>query len=145
MKNPVNKIPLKIEEVKKAIAKHGGIQPAAAHFKVSHHVIRRVLAEGGEHSVPSKPTPRAQRKTLGDFQKSFDKSFIVPERIKAGIGKYLHGGFWEHDQNFRELCRVPANLWHRFREQFDEYQIRVDGKVVWAEPETIEKMREMTL
>lgn len=144
MKSPANKINISIGKVRAAIERAGTMTRAAVELKVSHHVLRRILAESGECKALA-PRAKAKRKTLDDFRTAYDKSFIVPARIKAGVEKYLAGGYWETDQNFRELCRVPPHLWRRYADGFEQYQIRVDGKILWAEPDMIDKMREMTL
>lgn len=87
------------------------------------------------------------KKTLADFKAAHDKSFIVPQKIKAGIDALGKDG-WEYEAEFIKSSGVNQNDISKFREQFTDFVvlIRQDGreKRVWAGSKTLaDKLREM--
>lgn len=87
------------------------------------------------------------KKTLADFKAAHDKSFIVPQRIKAGIEKIGADG-WEYEADFVKLSGVNQNDIAKFREQFVDnvVLIKQDGRErrVWAGSKALAtKLREM--
>lgn len=89
----------------------------------------------------------APPKNLGDFRALHDKSFVVPNKIKAGLEKLGKDG-WEYEAQFQKLCEVNNIDFARFRDQFIDFWIVVggerQGKRVWAGSKaTAEKMRAM--
>lgn len=86
-------------------------------------------------------------KKLADFRAVHDKSFVVPNKITAGLDKLGKDG-WEYEPEFMKLCGVNANDFAKFREQFEEFYVMVggskNGKRVWAGSKPLAaKMREM--
>lgn len=72
-------------------------------------------------------------KDLAAFRAVHDKSFIVPERIKAGLAAL--GDSWEYEQEFVRRCNLSLADFSRYREQFSEFCVEIGGKStrrVWA-------------
>jgi hypothetical protein len=110
----------------------------------------------GDRDKNTAPTKKYAKKTrtynrkkgLGGFQEMFDKSVIIPTAIEEGIEKFLVTSEgepdWMYDDEFREKCKVSITNWRRYANEFQELQVKVDGKVVWGHPDIIEEMREVT-
>jgi len=110
---------------------------------------------GSREPLPEKkPAPinprvsaeRSQHPTgLAGFRKLYDKSLIVPEKIKEKISTYLKEKGWEHDEQFRQVCGIRQVDWRKYRDEFSHLQVRVDGRLIWGHPEIIDEMREVVL
>lgn len=97
--------------------------------------------------TPPKISPPKNAKTLADFRAIHDKSFVVPQKIKAGLEALGKEG-WEYEMDFMRLCGVSSTDFAAFREDFVEYYVIVGGsrsaKRIWAGSKaTAEKMRSM--
>lgn len=95
--------------------------------------------------MAKKSTSKAR--SLDDFRKTHDKSYVVPEKIKAGLAKLGKDG-WEYESDFIRICGVSQQDFSRFRSQFEDYFLLVGGrnhpKRVWAgSVELAAKMTEM--
>lgn len=85
-------------------------------------------------------------KSLQEFRQQFDKGFIVPQKIRAGL-KALAGG-WEYEVNFAKLAGVNLSDLAAFRDQFSDYWVALAGESrgrrAWAATPSLAKaMREM--
>ena len=89
----------------------------------------------------------SKKKSLADFKAAHDKSFIVPNKIKAGLATLGTDG-WEYESDFYKSAGVPPQDLAKFRQQFTDNVVIVknNGKElrVWAGSKALaDKMREM--
>jgi len=94
-----------------------------------------------------KISPPKNAKTLADFRAIHDKSYVVPQKIKAGLEALGKEG-WEYEMDFMRLCGVSSTDFASFRSDFLEHYVIVGGasspKRVWVGSKAIaEKMRGM--
>ena len=130
------------EEAQAAITKHGSQIKAAAALGVSRKTIRYAL-ETKPASTP-RPTPKPAGRSITDFRAEYDKSYIVPRKIRDGL-KALGGG-WEYEVAFAKLAGVSLADLAIFREDFAEYVVTLsrDSRRAWAgTPASAEAMRKM--
>ena len=98
-------------------------------------------------STKTAPATKIQAgKSLADFRSAHDKTFFVPEKIKAALK--LLGDGWEYDIEFSRLSGVSCSDLNRFAADFDEHTlvVTVQGKSkrVWAgTPAFANSLREM--
>ena len=81
----------------------------------------------------SKVKKSAGGKDLAAFRSAHDKSFIVPQAIRRGLGAL--GESWEYEQEFIKRCELALTDFGRFRDQFSDFYVEVGGKTkrrVWA-------------
>lgn len=91
----------------------------------------------------------SKAKSLNDFRSVHDKSFIIPQKIEAGLKKLGPDG-WEYQAEFAKLCGVN-NLadFNAYCVKFEaDYAVdtggRSRGKRAWAGSKALaEKMRSM--
>jgi len=92
------------------------------------------------------PPKKTTGKTLEDFRATHDKSFVVPNKIKAGLEK-LGPNNWEYELEFSKLAEVGLPDLGTFRDQFEDFWFVLPGrnpKRVWAGSKALAtKMREM--
>ena len=89
-------------------------------------------------------------RTIDDFQKEHDQSYIVPARINAGLAEL--GDTWEYEIDFQKRIGCNANMLSRYRDQFADYIVDVQRRPgrshstrAWAgTKKTADKLREMT-
>lgn len=90
------------------------------------------------------------KKSIADFRAAHDKSFIVPNKIKAGLDALGPDG-WEYELQFVKDIGVSVIDFSRFREQFEEFCVSVGvgtgtakAKRIWAGSKALaSKMRAM--
>jgi hypothetical protein len=81
-------------------------------------------------------TKPASKRGLDDFRKAYDKSLIVPSKIKAGLADL--GNAWESEAEFIRRCGVSQSEFGRYREPFlADHAVEVRGRGsrdvrVWA-------------
>ena len=87
---------------------------------------------------PNRPPVRVKVKTLEDFRKAHDN----PQKIRNGLAS-LRAGAYLTEEEFRQFCSIPANLWRRNAElpEFSDNHLKVAGVVHWASKSTIEEMK----
>ena len=143
----------KYQEAYEAVQKTGGNLTAAARLLgIDRHAVKRRLRKCYEQTgatiplpvaqVSAKPKANVSPRTLNEFKQKYDKSTIIPSKIREGIVTVLSRG-WLYDAEFREACGVPPGNWRRFADDFSEYHTKRDGKIIWAMPEMIEQMEAM--
>lgn len=93
-------------------------------------------------------TPRPSGKSLEAFRSAHDKSYIVPNKIRAALSKLAES--WEYEVDFAKAAGVAITDLALFRDQFEEYVVamKVTGgshkKNVWAgTPAFAAKLREL--
>lgn len=75
----------------------------------------------------------ASGKNLADFRRAHDKSFIVPQKIKAGLDSL--GAAWEYEIDFAKRCGVSTADMAAYRSQFEPFWLIADrsaNKKAWA-------------
>lgn len=137
------------QEAQAAVAKYGSQTKAARALRVSRHTISAAL-QGAVTGSTNKPiamvhAPIVQRKTLADFRQTYDKSTIVPSKVKSAL-KALGASGWEYEVPFARSAGVSMSDLGNFREMFAEYIVTLnrENKRAWAgSPATAKVMREM--
>lgn len=97
-----------------------------------------------------KPAVAAATKPVGrsidEFKASYDKSYIVPGKIKAALQKLEHS--WLYEVDFAKLAGVNLADLGAFRSAFEDHVVVLSGqdrgKRVWTGTKAAAtKMREM--
>lgn len=128
------------EQAQAEVEKHGSISLAAKANKVPRSTFRRWL-RGVKRFTPAASKPG---KSLTEFRQAYDKSLIVPQRIREGL-KALGEG-WEYESQFARLAGLSLPDLGNFRDQFSDHIVvlRRDGKRAWAGTAALAaRMREM--
>lgn len=117
-------------------------QPAGIHPRISgvKAATGAVVAGGSTES----PRAAGKVKTIADFRNLYDKSTIVPTKVKSAL-KSLGGAGWEYEHLFVKMAGVSISDLSMFREQFAEHIVNLkDNKRAWAgRKETAIVLREM--
>lgn len=71
----------------------------------------------------------AKPKSIEDFRKAHDQSFIVPERFKAGI-KAMGPNGWMYMGDFMREYKINPAQGTAYRDQFSGYLHEVDKKMI---------------
>jgi hypothetical protein len=88
------------------------------------------------------PMPKGGR-SLSEFRNTYDKSTIVPSKLKAAI-KALGSQGWEYEVQFIRMAGVSPSDVGNFRDEFAEYIVATRDRRVWAgSVKTAQQMREM--
>jgi hypothetical protein len=136
-------------EALKLIKKHGS-QSAAARAAGMPGSTFRDLAFGrrsgsgaGKRKRKEKPAPIPKiKKTLGDFRASYDKAYIVPRKIKAGLSAL--GAGWEYEADFCRSIQISSRDLDAFRDEFAAYIVQVKERRIWSGSKSVaQQMREM--
>jgi hypothetical protein len=124
---------------KELISKYGTIVAAARALGMPRQTIESRLKKKQPVNLP----PAKVGRGLVEFRSTHDKSFIVPQKIKAGLQKLGEG--WEYEMAFAKIAGVSLGDLSAFRSLFDEHIVIVDRtKRAWAGTKAFaEKMREM--
>lgn len=122
---------------------------------LSEKTVRRWIQKNGSGARPGgksgavtleayKNQPGKKGKTLADFRHTYDKSTIVPAKVKAAL-KELGVTGWEYESQFHKLAGVSLMDLAMFRELFADYIVNLkDNKRAWAgSTKTANIMREM--
>ena len=81
---------------------------------------------------PAQSSSAGPRKSLAEFRQSHDKSFIVPQKIRAAL-KALGPKGWVYELEFLRLAGLCTTDLAAYRDQFEEHWLIVDRtKRVWA-------------
>lgn len=108
--------------------------------KVSYGVARRWLLG----IAKAKPVAEIRKKNLSDFRQQYDKSYIVPNRVKTALREL--GPSWEYESQFVKLVGVTLADLGNVGEQFIEHVVVLgrDGRRAWAGTvATAEAMKKM--
>jgi hypothetical protein len=145
MSNELTKAEL--ERTKKALeAASGNTFAAAKALGIAESTVRdrrnRLQRKG---LAPAPETrPRAGR-TLQDFRKQYDKSYIVPTKIRAALQQLGSDG-WEYEADFAKMAGVSLTDLGRFRDEFAKHVVTLgrESRRAWAgTAAAAQKMREM--
>ena len=114
------------------VKEHGGVRAAARATGIPRSTfVKRLRKERAGHTA-GKPDARKAGRSLAEFRSEYDKDYIIPAKIKAGI-KELAGG-WEYEVAFAKLAGVSLADLSAYRDAFAYhwFPIKRDGKRVWA-------------
>lgn len=133
------------EQLKENVQRYGSISAAARALRVPRQTLSSALQEGrgiggrwpekqrADLSQPKREVaPSAPGRTFAEFRERYDKSYIVPRRIREGLAQL--GESWEYEADFARRCGVSLQDLGIFRSQFEQFVVvvRADGKRVWA-------------
>lgn len=75
----------------------------------------------------------AKTRDFNEFRAAYDKSFIVPNKIRSGLASL--GESWEPEAEFIRRCGLCTTDFARYRDEFMDHVVEVPGKQakrVWA-------------
>lgn len=91
---------------------------------------------------PATAPANRRGRTLAEFRDQFDKSTIVPKRIKTALAE-LGRSHWLYELEFQKLAGVSLADLGNFRDQFSDYVVAMRTKRAWAgSTELAAQMRE---
>ena len=135
----------------KLVKKHGGITQAAEAAGVSYKAMWRryknKMSDGG--GAPKKPmvpvAGSADRgaRSLAEFKATYDKSYIIPRAIKAGLKRL--GAGWEYETAFAKMINVSLQDLGAYRDEFAQHIVSLrEGRRAWAGRASVaDEMRKM--
>ena len=127
------------EQAQAALKKYGSLRAAAKALGVSRKTVRLRL----KGIVPKQPrttnhdprttSPKAVGFTRDDFKRKYDKSFIVPHRIREAL-KQIGPNRYLPEGEFNRLAGISQTDMAAYREQFeDDYVVTVERtKRLWC-------------
>lgn len=74
--------------------------------------------------------PQASKATgrdLGEFRATFDKNYIVPQRIRAAI-EQIGKEAWVYEVELQKLAGLSVTDLAMFRDQFEDYFVTVNDR-----------------
>jgi len=89
----------------------------------------------------SKPPEKSAQKIAGFTAKDLRSKYDNVFKIREGVKK-LKAGIYLSDQQMRELCKVPINLWRACAEkaEFDKFKYKPNAKdIYWGTPQSIRR------
>lgn len=97
-------------------------------------------------AAPAQPAAKTVGRSIDEFKASYDKSYIVPSKIKAALQKLDHS--WLYEVDFAKLAGVNLADLGAFRPAFEDHVVVLSGqdrgKRVWTGTKAAAtKMREM--
>jgi hypothetical protein len=141
------------KEAKEIRAKHPTIAAAARSCGMPESTFTDVLR--GKYRTDNKAgcsgkstpatAPRLGVKSLADFRQTYDRSFIIPGKIRAAL-KALGSGGWEYEVDFCKRAGVSPHDLSTYREPFSDYFVSLgrEGRRAWAgSPGMARAMKEM--
>lgn len=128
------------------VKKHGGINEAA---RVT-HTSKKTIADAIGCALPERKNASRtsvsipmKTKSIAEFRAAYDKSYIIPRKVKAGL-KQLGSG-WEYESDFAKSIMVKLSDLSSFRDMFADHIVQLnEGRRAWAgKKSTADAMREM--
>jgi hypothetical protein len=110
---------------------------------LSFNQVRDWLVKQGKAKLIATPVT-VKAKTLSEFRNTYDKSTIVPAKVKTAIHALGSKG-WEYEVQFAKMAGVSIPDLAMFREQFADFVVVLkDNKKAWAgSVSTAKEMRAM--
>lgn len=133
-----------VENCNELLKKHGTIRAAAKSIGVAESTFRGWLNKSKSNSKSNKTTVKNVKKSIVDFKKKFDKSYIIPLRIKEGLSN-LGSLYWEYETDFSRSIGVSLSDLSAYRDSFSDHIVQLkEGRRIWAGSKKVaSKMREM--
>ena len=125
------------QDIKAAYAKYKSRRITAEKLGITESAVRRAMGyrSGGKHAPKAVFTVPAlkTKKTLADFRMLYDKSTIIPAKIKQAL-KALGAGGWELESEFARSAGVTLGDLGNFRDQFADFIVPIErgARRVWA-------------
>lgn len=73
--------------------------------------------------------PATPVKSIADFRKAHDQSFIVPERFRAGL-KAMGANGWMYLSDFMRTYKINPQQGAAYRDDFKDNILEVDKKMI---------------
>lgn len=92
------------------------------------------------------PAPKTVGRSVEEFRSSYDKSYIVPRKVKAALERLGDG--WLRELDFAKLAGVTPNDLAAYRGAFEDHIVALNGadrgRRAWAGTKGLaKKLREM--
>lgn len=136
------------QEAEALLKRHGSIRAVEREAGINRKTLRKCLA-GGSVMVKAGKTNQiaaqpSKGKTLAEFRAQYDKSTIVPNKIKAAL-KSMGPNTWLYEVEFARTAGVSIPDLATFRESFAHLIVSLkDNRRAWAVSASAAKqMREM--
>lgn len=142
-------------ETKMLVQKSGSIKAAARACGMSYSTFHDIYtgktqkprSDKTRPVVPAEsarpPANMKSKRTLNDFRATYDKSFVVPKRVRAGLSAL--GAGWEYEVEFAKGIQVRLSDLGLFRDEFSGHIVEVkEGRRIWVGRTAVaQQMREM--
>lgn len=118
------------------LAKHQTVANLARHLgrpdSTVRDMVRRARLAGQSPVRTAMPAAgKVQPRTLADFRNAYDKSTIVPTKIRAALQEL--GSGWLTEREFCSLAQINAVDMSLFRDEFAEHVVTLrDRTRAWA-------------
>jgi hypothetical protein len=133
---------LEIEKLTKAKANHpeAGRQTLTRLTGVSRNKAQRFLKGERTVTVPTLVKPavgatfagaKKAGRSLAEFRSTYDKSTIVPAKIRAAL-KVLGANGWEYEVDFGRMAGVSSSDLGNFRDEFSGFVVALKDRRAWA-------------
>ena len=123
------------EEALKAIEKHGSQRAAALALRVHRTVIQRAIngRKSQAKTVCVEDVCVKHVRNLSDFKSQYDKSTIIPSKVKAAL-KVLGASGWVTEVEFAKMAGVSLSDLGNFRDAFSDHVVPLErgAKRAWA-------------
>lgn len=135
------------QDAEALLKRHGSIRAVEREAGINRKTLRKCLA-GGVARVKAVNANQiaaqsAKGKTLAEFRAQYDKSTIVPAKIKAAL-KAMGSGKWLYEVEFARAAGVSITDLATFREPFAHLVVSMKDRRAWAGSALAAKqMREM--
>lgn len=135
----------------KLVKKHGGITQAAKAAGVTYKYMWRrytnKMSDGG--GTPKKAiigvdgAAAKGGRPIHEFKVTYDKSYIIPRAIKAGLK--LLGTGWEYEVAFAKMINVSLHDLGAYKDEFAQHIVSLrEGRRAWAGRTSVaDEMRKM--
>lgn len=128
------------EQAAAAIKKYGTATKAAKALGMIRSTLQRAADKAGKTKEPAP----SKGKSLKEFRELYDKSYYVPNKVRAALAKL--GSSWEYEIDFSRNSGISLSDLHAVREQFIDYIVQIgrDGRRAWSGSKAVaEQMRKM--
>ena len=87
-------------------------------------------------------SPDPQKPLTGLTEKDIRARHDMMYKIREGA-KQLEKGLYLTDQQMREHCKVPPQVWRGYSEnqEFDKFKLKLGKVIYWGLPEGVNKLR----
>lgn len=130
-------------EAQAAVRKYGGQNKACKALGIARGALQYALYES-KHTGSDPAPVKSSVKSLNEFKQTFDKSFIVPNKIKAQLKKM--GAGWMYEVDFAREAGITLTDVGHYRDKYAEAHVVElrGGRKAWAGKKSVTiQMREM--
>ena len=135
------------KNIEELLKQYGSVRKVASALGVNPSTVSRRLKKfrNGDTNIKHETLNNNSDKVgknLMEFRKLYDKSYIVPQKIKAALSKLKNN--WEYENNFYRLAGVSLSDLGNFRDEFSDHLVVLKDRRIWAgTKETAQLLREM--